>query len=89
MTAEPMTTNEPTPLRADETSPAMTSTGKVTIHVTIDIEVDTDVETEWTVEAWNAMSDAERSDARVSLWETFAQQDNGGIWVVTDGAEGI
>ncbi len=62
-----------------------------TVHLDISIEIDHRevVDTGITVAAWNAMTADERSDVKADPWTELAENDNGGISVVTDGAEGM
>ncbi len=61
----------------------------VRIHVSIDISTEEDADTGITVEAWNAMTEDERRQVSRDLWDAAAQRDNGGMWVITAGAEEI
>lgn len=69
----------------------MADTDPVLIHVSIDYKTtDNTVETGLTVAAWNALTDAERSAIARDIWETELQNaDQGGMSVVTDGAEAV
>ncbi len=58
----------------------------VRIDISIDIQTEGVVDTDITVADWNAMTDQQRSDIVQQYWNDMAQQDNGGISVVTEGA---
>jgi hypothetical protein len=62
-----------------------------TVHLDISIQIDTQavVDTGITVADWNAMTDEQRSEIAQSAWSDMAEQDNGGMFVVTEGAEGV
>lgn len=59
----------------------------VKLDISIDISTQDIVDTGLTVEQWNALSDKGRRDIVRDYWEAMAQHDNGGIAVVTPGAE--
>lgn len=59
----------------------------VKLDISIDISTQDIVDTGLTVEQWNALSDKGRRDIVRDYWEVMAQHDNGGIAVVTPGAE--
>lgn len=71
----------------------MTTTSKtdtVKLHMAILINVvDDEADTGVTVEEWNAMDDNARQAVVQQMWDTYAQQDEGGVRVVTPGAEEI
>lgn len=62
----------------------------VKVHISIEISTEGEHDTELTVEQWNALSDAQRSDIVSQMWSSDAgDHDNGGMRVTTDGAQGI
>ncbi len=61
----------------------------VRLDISIDIRTEGVVDTGITVADWNAMTNEQRSDVIQQSWNDMAQQDNGGISVVTEGAEGV
>lgn len=63
--------------------------GTVKIHISIQISTEDDADTGFTVEAWNALTDGQRQEITQSLWDNVAAIDSGGMYVLTDGAEGI
>ncbi len=61
-----------------------------TVKLDIRIEIsqhDPDYDTGLTVAEWNALTPAERSDIYQGAWNAMAGADNGGVRVVTEGAE--
>lgn len=60
----------------------------VRIDIAIMIEEQGVVDTEIPVAEWNAMTDDERHAVARRMWNAMAEQDNGGMRVVTPGAEG-
>ncbi len=62
-----------------------------TVHLDISIDIQTEgvVDTGVTVAEWNAMTDEQRSEIAQSAWSDMAEQDNGGMRVVTEGAEEV
>lgn len=62
-----------------------------TVHIDISIDIQTEavIDTELTVSYWNALTDEQRSAIAQAAWNDMAAQDNGGMSVVTEGAEGI
>lgn len=63
-----------------------------TVRLDISIHIDQhdpDYDTELTVEQWNALTAAERSAIYRNAWGAMAESDNGGVRVVTEGAEGL
>jgi hypothetical protein len=62
----------------------------VKLHITIEISTEDEAaDTGLTVAEWNAMTDEERSDVMDGIWSEMAGgANNGGISVVTEGAEG-
>ncbi|MGI5247567.1 hypothetical protein [Dactylosporangium sp. CA-139066] len=63
-----------------------------TVKLDIRIEIsqhDPEYDTELTVDQWNALTDAERSAIYQNAWSALAERDNGGVRVVTEGAEGL
>ncbi len=61
----------------------------VKLDITIEIRAQDVVDTGVTVEAWNALTDAERHVHYRNAWEAMAEGDNGGVTVLTEGAEGL
>lgn len=61
----------------------------VKLDISIEIKAAGVVDTEITVEDWNAMTDRDRSILVREAWDNMAQQDNGGIQVITPGAEEV
>lgn len=62
----------------------------VKLHIIIKIDQeDPEADTGVSVAVWNAMSDHQRNEVVRDLWEQIAGHDDGGIRVVTKGAEGI
>ena len=62
----------------------------VEVHISIDISVDDTFDTGMTVDEWNGLGEAERSRFVKAMWEDAAGgHDNGGMKVITDGAEEI
>lgn len=62
----------------------------VKLHISIQIsEVDDNADTGLTVEQWNALTGGERSAKSQQMWSAMAEMDNGGMRVLTAGAEGI
>lgn len=62
----------------------------VKLDITIDIQQhDPDVDTGLTVAEWNALTDAERSRIYQKMRDAMAEADNGGVRVMTEGAEGL
>lgn len=59
----------------------------VKVRVSISIESEGDYDTDMTVEQWNALSGIERSKIAQDMWQTEAENDNGGYMVLTEGAE--
>jgi hypothetical protein len=58
----------------------------VKLHITIDIRTEDDaVDTGLSINEWNALTDAERQEIAQEMWDAMADN-NGGTWVVTDGA---
>lgn len=63
-----------------------------TVRLDISIQIDQhddDYDTGYTVDQWNAMTDTQRSNVYREAWSTMAEQDNGGVRVLTEGAEGL
>lgn len=62
-----------------------------TVQIDISIEISTQCvfDTGLTVEEWNAKTDAERYAIARAMWEAEAERDNGGMSVVTPGAEPV
>jgi hypothetical protein len=63
-----------------------------TVKLDISIQInqhDPEYDTGLTVEQWNALTAAERSAICQDAWEGMAGMDNGGVSVVTPGAEGL
>lgn len=58
----------------------------VKLHISIQINTAADIDTELTVEQWNALTDAERTQIVDDNWEAMAQSNSGGVEVITDGA---
>lgn len=60
-----------------------------TVHIDISIQIDTEgvIDTGLTVDEWNALPAMERQAIIKANWEAMAESDNGGIRVVTEGAE--
>lgn len=66
----------------------MTDDPKVILHVKVSIDYDDpEYDTGYTLSAWNAMTDRERSAVLTSAWEGACQSDDGGIWPTTPGAK--
>lgn len=62
----------------------------VKLNICIEISTDGEVDTGLTVEQWNALTDDERSVLTSRLWDEEAgSHDNGGTWVITEGATGV
>lgn len=61
----------------------------VKLNISIEISTRDTVDTGLTVEQWNALSDDERFAVARNIWDSMAQSDNGGMAVVTEGAEEI
>jgi hypothetical protein len=62
----------------------------VKLHITIDIQQeDDDADTGLTLEQWNSLTDQERSNIYQDMWNAMAEQDNGGVSVVTPGAKEV
>jgi hypothetical protein len=66
----------------------MTADETVRIRISIDIRTEGTVDTDLTVAEWNALTDQERDQIAQENWAAMVV-DNGGMWVVTDGATGI
>ncbi len=62
-----------------------------TVRIDISIQIDQQdvVDTGLTVAQWNALSDAERWRIAREQWDIMASRDDGGMSVVTEGAEDI
>jgi hypothetical protein len=63
-----------------------------TVRLEISIKIDQhdgDYDTGYSVEQWNAMTDTERSAIYHAVWNVMAQQDGGGVTVLTEGAEDL
>jgi hypothetical protein len=63
-----------------------------TVRLEISIKIDQhdgDYDTGYSVERWNALTDAERSAVYHAAWDAMAEQDDGGVTVLTEGAEGL
>lgn len=63
-----------------------------TVRLDISIQIDQhddDYDTGITVAEWNAMTDKQRSNVYRDAWSTMAEIDNGGVRVLTEGAEGL
>ncbi len=62
-----------------------------TVRLDISIEIDEQavVDTGITVADWNAMTDDQRQSVIQEQWNNLAERDNGGITVLTKGAEGV
>lgn len=61
----------------------------VKLHLVIEINVDGTEDTGLTVEQWNALADSERAKLADQIWSAAAEDDKGGIRVVTPGAVGL
>jgi hypothetical protein len=62
----------------------------VKLDISIDIrQHDSDADTGLTVTQWNALTDAERFAIYQKMRDAMAEADNGGVRVLTDGAEGL
>jgi hypothetical protein len=62
----------------------------VKLDISIDIrQHDEAADTGLTVAEWNALTDEGRSAIYQEMWQAMAGQDNGGVRVVTEGAEGL
>lgn len=61
----------------------------VRIDISIDIRTEAVIDTGLTVSYWNALTDEQRSAIAQAAWNGMAEQDSGGMSVVTEGAEGI
>lgn len=62
----------------------------VKLHITIDIQQDDpECDTGYSVAEWNALTHDERRTAYMNIWDAMASADNGGIRVVTAGAEEV
>ena len=61
----------------------------VIIHARVDFREEGDWDTDMSIEAWNALSDQERSDLARLAWEDIAQPPSGGVWVTTTGAKDL
>lgn len=60
----------------------------VRLHVTVRVDYDNpDYDTGLTVAEWNALTPEQRGRWVTNAWEVAAQTDDGGIRVVTEGAE--
>lgn len=67
----------------------MSDTVKLHIAIQIDTE-DDDADTGYTLEAWNALAQAERSAIATQMWmDAAGNSDGGGMHVVTTGAEEV
>lgn len=65
-------------------------TDTVKVHISIQIDTEGDADTGITVEQWNALTNAERSRIVSDMWSADAgDHDNGGMYVITDGAADI
>ncbi len=60
----------------------------VKVHIAIDIQSEGVYDTGKTVEEWLALTDEERSDIKAGFWDEEASNDNGGVWIETEGAKG-
>lgn len=62
-----------------------------TVKLDISIEISTQdvVDTGLTVDEWNALSADQRFEKTRLIWNAMAESDNGGIKVVTPGAEEV
>lgn len=59
-------------------------TVKVRISILIDSEGEYD--TGYSVDQWNALTDAQKSQMIEGFWDEEAQNDNGGVMLLTKGA---
>lgn len=65
----------------------MAGEGTVRLGIEVSIDwVDHDFDTGLTIDQWNALTPEARSDIRDRAWQVAAQNDNGGIWTITEGA---
>lgn len=65
---------------------------KPTVRLDISIQInqhDSNYDTGLTVEEWNALTNQERSEIYQGVWEVMAGRDNGGVHVLTEGAEDL
>lgn len=61
--------------------------GTVRLDITVSIDQrDDNYDTGLSVAAWNDLTDAGRSAIYQSAWNAMAEQDNGGVTVLTPGA---
>jgi hypothetical protein len=63
-----------------------------TVRLDISIQIDQhddNYDTGITVPEWNAMTNEDRSKVYQEAWSTMTEQDNGGVTVLTEGAEGL
>ncbi|GAA2623804.1 hypothetical protein GCM10010399_63860 [Dactylosporangium fulvum] len=60
----------------------------VKIRIAIDIQSESTYDTGKTVAEWLALTDEQRSDIKAGFWNEESENDNGGVWVETKGAEG-
>lgn len=64
----------------------MGSEETVKVHIAINIQSESSYDTGMSVEAWNALTEEERSNIKMGFWDEEASNDNGGVWVETEGA---
>lgn len=63
---------------------------EVMVNVTIEISTSGALGTGYTLAAWNALTDQQRSAVVTSIWmDEAGGHDNGGVSVLTPGAEGV
>ena len=62
----------------------------VKLNICIEISTDGEVDTGLTIEQWNALTYDERAALTNELWDEEAgSHDQGGVWVITEGAVGV
>jgi hypothetical protein len=61
----------------------------VKLDISIEISEQDVVDTGLTVEQWNALTGEQRSAIARDIWNDMAARDNGGMSVVTPGAEEV
>lgn len=61
----------------------------VKVRVRVEISSEDVIDTEMTVEQWNALTDDQRYAVYRNAWEAMCESDNGGVSVLTEGAERI